>query len=134
MHHLRLLHKLGQMAALMFLPIWLFVSSFLLIYIYINMSYIYIYINLSLYDFDISLSRLLFGLKKINLPSKFDLPVLLPDLSSEVVVLLVVDGALHWLQNILAFTLLKVSKFDVYTSLVRYECFILTILLRQKNY
>ena len=28
MHHLRLLHKLGQMAGLMFLPIWLLVRQF----------------------------------------------------------------------------------------------------------
>ena len=31
------------------------------------------------------------------------------DLSVEVVTLLLVDGALHWIQNILAFTLLKVG-------------------------
>ena len=30
MHHLRLLHKLGLMAAIMFLPVWLLVSSFIL--------------------------------------------------------------------------------------------------------
>jgi len=61
MHHLRLLHKLGQMAALMFLPVWLLV----------------------------------------------DAPKIPSEINSEVLVLLAVDGALHWLQNILAFTLLK---------------------------
>lgn len=61
MHHLRLLHKLGQMAALMFLPFWLVL----------------------------------------------DLPVILPTLDTDTAVLLLVDGGLHWLQNILAFTLLK---------------------------
>jgi len=61
MHHLRLLHKLGQHAAIMFFPVWLYC----------------------------------------------DLPVHVPDLSREVVDLLLVDGVLHWLQNILAFTLLK---------------------------
>merc|ERR1711936_1501437 len=61
MHHLRLLHKLGQMAALMFLPVWLLMDAF-------------------------------------KIPS---------EINSEVLVLLAVDGALHWLQNLLAFTLLK---------------------------
>jgi len=61
MHHLRLLHKLGSISALMFLPIW------------------------SLVD----LTR--FG----------------HDLSMDVILLLVADGFLHWIQNILAFTLLK---------------------------
>ena len=36
-----------------------------------------------------------------------DGPRILPELTSETLTLLVVDGALHWLQNILAFTLLK---------------------------
>jgi len=61
MHHLRLLHKLGLMAAAMFFPVWLVVDGY------------------SVYQ----------GLNK------------------DVTVLLLVDGALHWLQNILAFTLLK---------------------------
>jgi len=61
MHHLRLLHKLGLMAAIMFLPVWLLV----------------------------------------------DAPKIPGELSSEVCVLLAVDGCLHWLQNLLAFTLLK---------------------------
>lgn len=61
MHHLRLLHKLGQMAAIMFLPFWIMI----------------------------------------------DLPRLGGDLTLDVVGLLLVDGALHWLQNIMAFTLLK---------------------------
>eukprot|EP00088_Acartia_fossae_P050029 TRINITY_DN5570_c0_g1_i1.p1 TRINITY_DN5570_c0_g1~~TRINITY_DN5570_c0_g1_i1.p1 ORF type:complete len:350 (+),score=22.75 TRINITY_DN5570_c0_g1_i1:198-1247(+) len=61
MHHLRLLHKLGQISALMFLPVWTLV----------------------------------------------DLTSFRRDLSVEVVTLLLVDGTLHWIQNILAFTLLK---------------------------
>lgn len=61
MHHLRLLHKLGSMAALMFLPIWLLV----------------------------------------------DAPKIPGELNSDIMLLLAVDGVLHWLQNILAFTLLK---------------------------
>jgi len=61
MHHLRLLHKLGQISALMFLPVWTLV----------------------------------------------DLTTFRKDLSMEVVTLLAVDGFLHWIQNILAFTLLK---------------------------
>jgi len=61
MHHLRLLHKLGQMAAIMFFPVWLLVDGH------------------SAYS----------------------------QLNMEVLVLLLIDGALHWLQNILAFTLLK---------------------------
>lgn len=61
MHHLRLLHKLGQMAALMFLPVWLLVEA-----------------------------------SRIS-----------SELTPDVMTLLVVDGSLHWLQNILAFTLLK---------------------------
>jgi len=61
MHHLRLLHKLGFMAAIMFLPVWLLI----------------------------------------------DAPVIPSELNTEVLTLLVIDGALHWLQNLLAFTLLK---------------------------
>merc|ERR1719357_2119216 len=61
MHHLRLLHKLGMMAAIMFFPVWLLV----------------------------------------------DAPKIPSELNSEILTLLVVDGALHWCQNILAFTLLK---------------------------
>merc|ERR1712051_740113 len=61
MHHLRLLHKLGQLSAIMFLPVWLLVDA-------------------------------------PNIPAQ---------LNTEVLGLLLVDGALHWLQNILAFTLLK---------------------------
>merc|ERR1719342_433182 len=61
MHHLRLLHKLGLMAALMFFPIWLLV----------------------------------------------DAPKITSELSSDTLILLLVDGCLHWMQNILAFTLLK---------------------------
>jgi len=61
MHHLRLLHKLGMMAAIMFFPVWLLV----------------------------------------------DAPKIPSELNSEIFTLLVVDGALHWCQNILAFTLLK---------------------------
>jgi len=61
MHHLRLLHKLGQISALMFLPVWTLV----------------------------------------------DLTSFRKDLSMDVVMLLAVDGFLHWIQNILAFTLLK---------------------------
>lgn len=61
MHHLRLLHKLGSMAAIMFLPIWLLV----------------------------------------------DAPKIPGELNTDVITLLVVDGALHWMQNLLAFTLLK---------------------------
>jgi len=61
MHHLRLLHKLGQMAGLMFLPVWLLV----------------------------------------------DAPRIPSELTSEISLLLLVDGVLHWLQNLLAFTLLK---------------------------
>jgi solute carrier family 35 protein E1 len=61
MHHLRLLHKLGQMAAIMFFPVWLLV----------------------------------------------DAPRVIPELTGDTALLLVVDGALHWVQNILAFTLLK---------------------------
>jgi len=61
MHHLRLLHKLGQMAALMFLPFWLLGDG----------------------------------------------PRIWAELTPETLGLLAFDGALHWLQNILAFTLLK---------------------------
>lgn len=61
MHHLRLLHKLGQMAALMFFPVWLLMDG------------------VSVYK----------------------------ELDVDVFSLLLIDGALHWLQNILAFTLLK---------------------------
>merc|ERR1719244_1870815 len=61
MHHLRLLHKLGMMAALMFFPIWLLV----------------------------------------------DAPKITSELNTDTLILLIVDGCLHWLQNILAFTLLK---------------------------
>lgn len=61
MHHLRLLHKLGQLAALMFFPFWLLIDG----------------------------------------------PRLGGELSMELVLLLLLDGALHWLQNIMAFTLLK---------------------------
>lgn len=61
MHHLRLLHKLGSMAAIMFLPIWLLV----------------------------------------------DAPKIPGELNTDVITLLVIDGALHWMQNLLAFTLLK---------------------------
>ena len=61
MHHLRLLHQLGLMAAIMFFPVWLFAD----------------------------------GIR------------ILPELDTEVGVLLILDGCLHWLQNILAFTLLK---------------------------
>lgn len=61
MHHLRLLHKLGVMAAFMFFPVWLL----------------------------------------------FDAPKIPSEINSDIGLLLLVDGALHWLQNILAFTLLK---------------------------
>merc|ERR1712241_1633945 len=61
MHHLRLLHQLGLMAAIMFFPVWLFADAIQII----------------------------------------------PELNAEIGVLLIVDGCLHWLQNILAFTLLK---------------------------
>merc|ERR1711970_407789 len=59
MHHLYLLYKLGQMAALLFLPVWLVVDG----------SRIY---------------------------SQVDMKIM---------VMLVANGSLHWLQNILAFTL-----------------------------
>merc|ERR1719348_2817843 len=55
MHHLRLLHKLGMMAAIMFFPVWLLV----------------------------------------------DAPKIPSELNSEIFTLLVVDGCLHWMQNIL---------------------------------
>ena len=61
MHHMRLLQQLGQMAAIMFLPVWLLGDG----------------------------------------------PRIITELNTETLVLLLVDGALHWLQNILAFTLLK---------------------------
>jgi len=61
MHHLRLLQQLGQMAAIMFFPVWLLGDG----------------------------------------------PSILPELTTDTLILLLVDGALHWLQNILAFTLLK---------------------------
>jgi len=61
MHHLRLLHLLGQMAACMFLPVWLLV----------------------------------------------DAPRIGEELTVDIVILLLVDGVFHWLQNIMAFTLLK---------------------------
>ena len=61
MHHLRLLHKLGSVAALMFLPVWLLGDG----------------------------------------------PRILPEMTVDTAWLLFVDGVLHWLQNILAFTLLK---------------------------
>ena len=77
MHHLRLLHKLGQMAALMFLPIWLLVRV------------------------GTPLSSDLTSLLQV------DAPKIPSELNSEILLLLAVDGALHWLQNILAFTLLK---------------------------
>ena len=38
-----------------------------------------------------------------------DAPWLSGELTLEIVLLLLLDGALHWLQNIMAFTLLKVS-------------------------
>lgn len=61
MHQIRLLHKLGQMAAIMFFPVWLLVDGMVVS-------------------------------KEINV---------------DVFSLLLLDGLLHWLQNILAFTLLK---------------------------
>lgn len=67
MHHLRLLHLLGRLALLMFLPVWLYV------------------------DF-----------KVITTPS------ILFNGNNTTVVLLLMDGALNWLQNIIAFSVMSI--------------------------
>ena len=47
------------------------------------------------------------GTREIYFDFQVDAPTIVPELNSEILTLLVVDGCLHWMQNILAFTLLK---------------------------
>ena len=83
MHHLRLLYMLGLMAAVMFLPVWLLVSFLLIFGAKIKVP---------------KQMTCCFQMDAFKIPS---------ELNTEVLMLLAADGCLHWLQNLLAFTLLK---------------------------
>ncbi|XP_044268003.1 solute carrier family 35 member E1 homolog [Tribolium madens] len=82
-HHLRLLHILGRLALVMFLPVWVLVDMF----------------RLLKDDTVVNVSNFLEKKNLISLLQKYH--------DYRVIGLLIMDGVLNWLQNIIAFSVLS---------------------------